>query len=78
MGINVKLDNIGNYMSKILTIKFDRAKYDDMFAIITSDLKGYRVNYLKKIAEVNCRMVTEYLDSKLNSKRTVSSLTFKF
>ena len=78
MVINVKLDNIGNYMSKILTIKFDRAKYDDMFAIITSDLKGYRVNYLKKISEVNCRMVTEYLDSKLNSKRTVSSLTFKF
>ena len=78
MVINVKLDNIGNYMSKILTIKFDRAKYDDMFAIITSDLKGYRVNQLKKISEVNCRMVTEYLDSKLNSKRTVSSLTFKF
>lgn len=78
MVINVKLDNIGNYMSKILTIKFDRAKYNDMFAIITSDLKGYRVNYLKKISEVNCRMVTEYLDSKLNSKRTVSSLTFKF
>lgn len=44
MVINVKLDNIGNYMSKILTIKFDRAKYDEMFAIITSDLKGYRVN----------------------------------
>ena len=78
MVINVKLDNIGNYMSKILTIKFDRAKYDEMFARITSDLKGYRVNQLKKISEVDCRMVTEYLDSKLNSKRTVSSLTFKF